>query len=302
VEKARNVLSVKKMSTYRDSERASDVFARAMRVNWSDRLRRGNVVTLPKKGDVFVTGDLHGNWNNFARVREIADVEGHPRRHLVFQEVLHGGMLTEKGACLSFQVLEEVAQLVCTFPGRVHMVVANHDLAEITDHSISKSGKQLNTSLFEGLQYAYGSHAAEVRGYLREFLLSVPLAVRTKTGIFICHSLPDREGLQYFDPTIFKRRLTEEDMETFGSAFDLVWGRELTEEIAEVLARVVGAELFVVGHTPLESGFRIANSRTIIVDTKDENARYLEIPLDKKLDLKGLRNCVRRVYADPGYL
>ena len=257
---------------------------------------------LPKRGDVIVTGDLHGNWNNFARVREIADIGNHPRRHLVFQEVLHGGMLTEKGACLSFQVLEEVAQLIRQFPGRVHMVAANHDFAEVTDHSISKSGKLLNTSFFEGLRYSYGGHALEVREHLREFLLSIPLAVRTKTGVFICHSLPDQEGLDYFDCTVFKRRLTEEDMETYGSAFDLVWGRELTEEIATVFARLVGAELFVVGHTPLENGFRIANGRTIILDTKDENARYLELPLDRKVDLRGLRDCIRRVYADPGFV
>jgi len=290
------------MADYRDSQRASDVFARAARTNWSDRLRRGNVVVLPKRGDVVVTGDLHGNWNNFARVRELADIASHPRRHMVFQEVLHGGVMTEKGACLSFQVLEEVAELISAFPGRVHMVAANHDFAEVTDHNISKSGKLLNTSFFEGLRYSYGGHALEVREFLREFLLSVPLAVQTKTGVFICHSLPDREGLEYFDPTIFKRRLTEEDMETDGSAFDLVWGRELTEEIANVFARVVGAELFVIGHTPLDTGFRIANSRTIILDTRDENARYLELPLDKKIDLKGLRDCIRKVYADPGHM
>ena len=288
------------MAERRDSENAIEVFGKAARANWRCRLRKGNIIRLPKRGDCFVSGDIHGNWDNFRRLWEKAALEKHPRRHILFQEALHGGSMTMRGACLSFKLLEDIAKVMIEFPGRVHLVAANHDFAEITDHRIMKSGKQLNSQFLQGLQYSYGNYATEVREHLREFLLSIPLAAATKTGIFICHSLPNEEALPYFDVSIFKRRLTEEDMETYGSAFDLVWGRDLTESVADVFARAVGAKLFLVGHTPCDNGFRIANSKTIIIDTKDENAVYVALPLTRRLDLKGLRACIKRVFEFPG--
>jgi len=287
------------MTAYRDSARAIDLYSKAARLLWSSRLRRGNIVRLPRRGDCFVTGDLHGNWDNFSRMRDKADLAKNTKRHLVLQEVLHGGSMTEKGACLSFQLLEEAAKLIIEFRDRVHMVAANHDFAEVTDHRIMKLGKQLNSAFFDGLRYSYGDYAGEVRDYLRDFLLSIPLAVSTRTGVFICHSLPNADALPYFDVRIFKRRLTEEDMETYGSAFDMVWGRDLTEEIAQVFGRLVGAQWFLVGHTPCDNGFTIPNSRTIILDTKDENAVYLPLSLDRKMDLKRLRDLITTVFEYP---
>lgn len=286
------------MTDYRDSSRAIDLYSRAARLQWRSRLRKGNIVRLPRRGECFVTGDIHGNWDNFCRLRDKAALGKNTKRHIIFQEVLHGGSMTQKGACLSFQLLEEVAKLMIEFRDRVHLVAANHDFAEVTDHRIMKSGKQLNSSFLEGLRYSYGEYAGEVRESLQEFLLSIPLAVTTRTGVFICHSLPNADALPYFDVGVFKRRLTEQDIETYGSAFDMVWGRDLTEEIAKTFARMVGAQWFLVGHTQCEKGFKIPNSRTIILDSKDEHAVYLPLPLGSKVDLKALRDLITTVFED----
>src|SRR5512138_3677024 len=85
--------------------------------------RKGNVVELaPELGDdVMVVADLHGNWLNLRKLLEIADLAGHPRRHLVMQEVCHGGPeYPDGGGCMSHLMLEEMARLKVEFPERFH--------------------------------------------------------------------------------------------------------------------------------------------------------------------------------------
>src|SRR5262249_43535107 len=52
--------------------------------------RRGRLVCLDEATEVLATGDLHGNVGNFRQILSKADLRGHPRRHLVLQEVVHG--------------------------------------------------------------------------------------------------------------------------------------------------------------------------------------------------------------------
>ena len=49
-----------------------------------------------------VTGDLHGHRRNFNLIRRIAASDNIPERHLVLQEVCHGGpTYPQNGGCMS---------------------------------------------------------------------------------------------------------------------------------------------------------------------------------------------------------
>src|SRR5438105_10197594 len=67
--------------------------------------REGNVICLKSDNatDVMIVADLHGNRLNFEKLLLIADLAGRPRRHLVMQEVCHGGheYPGEGGGCMS---------------------------------------------------------------------------------------------------------------------------------------------------------------------------------------------------------
>src|SRR5262245_8735846 len=67
--------------------------------------RKGNVVSLTPElaDDVMIVADLHGNRLNFEKLVAIADLPRHPRRHLIMQEVCHGGpeYPGETGGCMS---------------------------------------------------------------------------------------------------------------------------------------------------------------------------------------------------------
>ena len=165
------------------------------------------MLTAETADDVMITADLHGHRKNFNSIKKIADLERNPRRHLILQEVCHGGpTYPTNGGCMSHSMLEDVAKLKAQFPERVHFLLSNHELAELTDYPIIKSKKMLNLMFRLGLQEMYGPAAEKVREAYTAFIRSCPLAVRLPGGVFICHSLPEKCDSQGFDRDILHAR------------------------------------------------------------------------------------------------
>ncbi len=260
-------------------------YRRAMEVCLATPGREGTTVALtPELGqDVILTGDLHGHRNNFSRICQVAALEQNPRRHLVLQEVCHGGpTYPENGGCMSHTLLEDVAHLVAQFPGRVHFILGNHELAELTDYPIQKNRQMLNVMFRFGLQQMYGMATETIREAYVRFLRSCPLAVRLPGGVFVTHSLPDKLSIRRFDASIFTRQ--PEPVEYFQrtSIFDLVWGRDYREENAAAFAELVGAKVLINGHEPCPQGFLTPNRFQIILDCCGERACYVVLPLGEE--------------------
>ena len=260
-------------------------YDRARQANEDTPTRQGNVIVLTAEDadEVMVTADLHGNRKNFNAIRRIADLDAHPRRHLVMHEVCHGGpTYPSNGGCMSHAMLEDVAKLKVAYPDRVHFILSNHELAEVTDYPILKANKMLNLLFRLGMQEMYGRAADKVREAYVAFLKSCPLAVRLSNGVFICHSLPadtDRKG---FDKSIFDRPLEPIDLREHGDVFDLVWGRDYRPDNARAFAKAVNAKVLVHGHEPCPEGFQVPNDTQVIIDCCGEKATYLMLPVGGK--------------------
>ncbi len=119
--------------------------------------RSGGIITLDRADEVMVVGDLHGNLPAFKKVLAIAALDRHPRRHLVLQELVHGphSYPDDKGD-RSHQLVDLVAALKCQYPDRVHLILGNHELSELTGRSIGKDGEGLNAKFRRGIETAYG--------------------------------------------------------------------------------------------------------------------------------------------------
>lgn len=157
-------------------------FGEASEANRETSGRNGNLVVLtPELADeVMITGDLHGHRRNFNLIKKIAALDAHPRRHLILQEVCHGGpTYPRNGGDMFHAMLEDVARLKIEYPQRVHFILGNHELAELAEYPIQKSRQMLNTLFRLGLQYIYGEAAGRVRDAFCLFLRSCPLAVRS---------------------------------------------------------------------------------------------------------------------------
>jgi hypothetical protein len=258
----------------------------AAAVNRSASSRQGNVVVISSDDadNVLVAADLHGNRRNYERLLKVADLDANPRRHLVMQEVCHGGPTYPSGTgCMSHLLLEDMARLKTQYPARFHYLLSNHELAELIDYPIVKAGRMLNLLFRCGTQQMYGTLAAKVRdGYL-EFLKSLPLAVRMTNGLFVSHSIPEQTDQQPFDVGVFERDLEPADWAEGGAAFRLVWGRDYRPENADRFAEMVGSRLLITGHEPCGDGYQVPNSRQVIIDTQLDDGCYVILPTSEEL-------------------
>jgi hypothetical protein len=279
-------------------------FDRAADANRRMPGRQGSTILLtPELADeVMITGDIHGQRRAFNRIRQIAALDKHPRRHLVFQEVCHGGPCYPNGGCKSHAILEDVAELVATYFPRVHLILGNHELAELVDFPIRKNNQLLNLMFRLGLRHSYGLAEETIRQAISRFLWTCPLAVRlpgrgreeTGTGsepipqpqgVLIAHSLPQFVDSRGFDPSVLLRDLVPEDGLDGQDVFRLVWGRDYRRENAQAFCELVGAKVLITGHEPCREGFAVPNDLQVILDCCGNKAAYAILPVGAELTL-----------------
>jgi hypothetical protein len=254
--------------------------------------RSGGVVTLgPDSADeVMVVGDLHGTLPAFRRVLEIAALSRQKKRHLVLQELVHGPrMYPHDSGDKSHQLVDVVSALKCQFPERVHLILGNHELSELTGRPIAKNGAALNALFRKGIDTAYGAKGAEVYAAYLDLFAALPLAVRTPNRVFLCHTIPDGVELDVTDLEVLKLDTwPPEALKRHGTVYNLTWGRDTAPETVDRFAAMVDADWFVTGHQPCDDGFRLANHRQIIIDGTDPYPAYCLFPANTPVTIGSL--------------
>lgn len=266
---------------------AADLFRRAADANLSDPQRSGACVDLPRAGHLLMSGDLHDHFFNFMKLLKLAALHRAPDRHLILHELIHGPS-TVNGADLSVRLLARAAALKLQYPGRVHFLMANHDLAQLGGEGIAKNGKSVTQAFDDGIDYIYGDSAPTVRDAVHAFIRSEPLAVRCANGILCSHSLPAPRLLPAFDAGVLGRVPTDTDIKMGGAAFEMVWGRRHTQEVADKLGAAWGTRLFVVGHQPADMGFEEEGETMLILASNHEHGVALPIDLSRDYDRAAL--------------
>jgi hypothetical protein len=257
--------------------------------------RRGGVVTLETAEEVMVVGDLHGNTPAFRTVLEIAALATHPGRHLVLQELVHGHRHYpgDKGD-KSHQLVDLTAALKCQFPDRVHLILGNHELSELTGRVIGKNGKVLNEDFRLGVKTAYQPQDEAIYQAYRAIFAALPVAVRTPNRVFLCHTIPDPSALDSLDPELLAADCwPPEALKRGGTIYSLTWGRDTSPETLDRFAAMVDADWFITGHQPCDEGFRQANHRQIIIDGTAIDPTYCLFPAREPVSIERLVSCVK---------
>jgi hypothetical protein len=265
-----------------------DLLLAGIKANEADKCRQHNLVLLPDKGEVVVSGDIHGHRRNFERVVSYANLEKNPDRHLILQEIIHGGPEDEMGGCLSFDLLIDAVRLKLKFADRVHFILANHDTAFITNSEVMKGGKEMNAAMRIAMRGRFGGKTKDVESALERFLFSQPLAVKCANGIWISHSLPSDRMIEKFDFTIFNRQLKVNDVVRPNSAYLLTWGRRQSKETIRLFAEKLGVDFFVLGHQVQESGWMSDNEKLIIIDSQHNHGYLLHADLSVRYSIETL--------------
>jgi len=253
-----------------DADAVVELLREAAEANEGSALRQGALVHPPRRGRLTVAGDLHDHGPNLMRLIRLAALTDGPDRRLLLQEIIHGPHRVN-GRDLSARTLMRVASLQLAFPDQVHVILGNHELAQLTRRPIVKHGVNMVEAFDDGIEAMYDSRAEDVRWAMDRYFESLPLGVRCPNGILCTHSLPGPSQRDAFDPTILDRATTQEDRVKGGSAYLLVWGRKHTEAWIDELAETLNASLFVLGHQPAPQGVAVQTRRSLLVASDHES-------------------------------
>jgi hypothetical protein len=265
-----------------------DLLNTGTEANNADKYRRDNLICLPAEGSLILTGDLHGHCRNFERIVAFADLANNPDRHIVLQEIIHGGPEDSYGGCLSYRLLFDVIRYKLSFPDRVHIIMGNHDTAFINNSEVMKDGREMNRAMRQAIDREFQQDADEVKLAIRQNLFSQPLAVRAENGIWASHSLPSDRMVDKFDPQIFNRQLKINDVVRPGSAYLLTWGRRHSQALLDKLAGQFNVNVFVLGHQPQEKGWNRAGENLIIIASNHNHGCLIPIDLAQSYTVEQL--------------
>ncbi len=269
-----------------DANQAIETLRIAAEENQICSLRLFQTVHLPDEGEVWMTGDLHDHRRNFEKLLRAADLPNNPQRHLVLHELIHGDHFDPSGAEDSWQTLLHAAELKADYPNQVHFLLANHDLAQIYGEGIMKAGMSVCEAFTAGVNRDFGDQGDKVSAAISEFLLSMPLAIRARNGLFFSHSLPSEAHVDLFDYTVFNRALTGADYKRrTGPVYQLIWGRGITPEGTQIFAAGVEAKLLITGHQPQDMGYAVNGQHHLIVASDHNQGVFIPLQLDREYDM-----------------
>jgi len=260
--------------------------------NYADKYRQANLVLLPPDAELVATGDIHGHQHNFEKIIRFADLQNNPNRHLLLQEIIHGGPVDEEGGCLSYKLLFDAVEYKLRFPNQVHIIMANHDTTFINNGQVIKNGKEMNRSMRLALDREFQENSHDIKTAITQFFFSQPLAVQCPNRIWLSHSLPADRYLDSFDKSIFYRKLKFEDTAMPGSAYFLTWGRRHSQQTLDKMAEMLDVDIFILGHQRQQAGFSLAGNNLIIIASDHNHGCLLPINLSKSYTIQQLTDSI----------
>lgn len=283
----------------RNADSVIRALADGTHANLEARCRRGSIDVIGPFAQedpgayLIATGDLHDNPLHLARVITAAnlataptDGERTPRFHLTLHELIHADNIANQ-TDFSFRVLTRAAALKALFPEHVHLLLANHELAQRMNAEVMKEGVRCVQAFNNGVDQAFGPRADDVTEAINEFIASMPLALRVLmpgegTDILCAHSLPAPELMDRFDPSIIHRDFRAADYEARkGSAHLMVWGRGHTPEQLISLGKTWDVGLFLLGHEKAERGTEIVPPCAVIINSDHAKGVYIRLKINE---------------------
>ncbi|NQU76578.1 MAG: metallophosphoesterase [Planctomycetes bacterium] len=275
---------------------AAEIFATAARQNRDDKHRQGNLLLFGSGEHLIVSGDIHGNRSNLAKIIHYAALSANPARVLVLQEIIHSTDAHNGAGDRSFELLLRAARLKNRHPNQVCFLMANHDLAQMTGNDITKNGCGACKAFNRAVAEAYGEDAGEIIAAMNEFFCSQPLAAKCPNGVLLSHSLPSPERLKLFDPAVFDRPYRPEDFFRGRSVYELTWGRRHNQAMLDEFADLLGIEVFINAHQPLPQGY-VVNGRQLLIASDHGQGVIVEFDAEEEIRPDMLSKLVKPIAA-----
>lgn len=294
----------------RDASAVAGALRAGAAANVAAGCRCGSIDSIASPGRLIATGDLHDNPLHLERLitaagmaegKEVAKCAAPQPAHLTLHEIIHGDRLVN-GMDFSYRVMARVAALKASYPERVHVLLGNHELAQMQKAGIVKDGVRSVEAFSAGLEYVFGADASEVAAAVDAFVRSMPLALRASTprGDILCaHSLPPAAVMGKFDTSVLSRELTDDDYAPrVGAAHLMIWGRGYDEHGLEDLVERWGVSMFILGHEHAPEGARFVPPNAVVLNSDHEKGVYLPIDLERPPRAEEAVGMVRRLNVE----
>ncbi len=245
--------------------------------------------TLPDRGALLVSTDLHGNLEDFERLRalfaELSTAEA-PAHWVILGDLVHGP--DDEARELfpelygyedrSPELVEALVRLMEAHPAQVHYVLGNHDHAHVGGPRTRKFHADEAAALEARMSEA---DVARLRGLFAGALL----LVTTPCGAALCHGAPaaciskpsDLDGLPLPCRHDWERSLVMALTTAYGQP------REVIERFLAAASREGPAQRFVIhGHDRAEEGFFVEGENQlcpVIFGAPRENKRCVVLDL-----------------------
>jgi hypothetical protein len=263
-----------------DAAHVIDLFEDAAHLNETGSEREGATETLGAEGHVLMTGDLHDHRKNYRRFLKLAELDNSIDNHLIIHEVIHGKNVI-KGCDTSVLMLAREAALKIKYPEQVHIMLSNHELAQVNGEAVLRDGEPMSVMFHEAVDRIYKDDAEHVRDAMTRFVYSMAAAVKTENGILCCHSLPSPDQIDDFDDQAIFRKPTFDDLEPGGDIHNLVWGRGHDEHVSLFLRHSWDARVIIVGHEQAPDGYKLIGDGTLILASDHDSGVVLPIDLSE---------------------
>ncbi len=256
------------------------------------------VLELPDEGKLIVATDLQGNLKDFLALEAIYEAQAERGdTHLVITgDLVHGPEIPKElwpahlGTYYhgdSPALLDRARALSDRHPGRVHLLMGNHEHAHIGGPVVSKFFPNEAERLEELLGEA-GTAAFQAWVSTWPFL-----AIATRSGLCMMHAAPHvsiegRDDLERLSLTVSEDE--EIDLDERSTIISLLWARTTSGDRARAFLRAVDARLTtaVYGHDVAHAGFAIDREPLLCISSSfgcfDGDKLYLEWDLARRAD------------------
>lgn len=250
---------------------------------------------LPARGRAIVSTDIHGNYEDFARLRELFEeglAESPDTHWVILGDLVHGPSPQARRAIESLfdfsddsgRIVEETYLLCREYPNRVHFVLGNHDYAHIGGPATRKfyddEAAHLDARLTDGQREA-----------MQALFRNALLAVMTPCGAFLCHGAPGLEMscIEELDDIDFPPRSNprhEEILRHFLACYGQQ--REAAGRFLDSVTRDDAPARFVIhGHDKDDTGWFVEGGNQLcptIFGATRELKRYVVLDLEANYD------------------
>ena len=257
--------------------------------------KRGSIFEIPVEDEVLLGGDLHGHSQNLSLLLEKADLENHPKRHLVLQEIIHTRGLLIDQRDFSFLEILQALKYAIKYPNRVHILLGNHDYNVCLGKETAMKKRRVNMYFERGLKKLFPNNSMDIYKVYKEQIVPLFPAAIEYGDLLFSHSNPNFNKFPNFSYHGLEENIPFNENKNIAA---IVEGRDHTLSMVERFLEQTKSKFSIIGHEICRLGYEIPHMKQIIVDSCHPYGYYFLFENGRYTSSSKLHTCLNALQPD----